>query len=727
MLLRNYLKNFKNDFGEQAQIGVYNCLQIIKVARNGDMSGEDFSWLDLSNVPMYGISFSKNNAFSNFDGSIISETTFLPQEHASTVNSITYNPNGDCFLTTSSDGTAKIYSSKTGACIKILSGHTAYVCDANYSLDGAFIVTASDDSTAGLWDNKTGELIRILEGHNGGVISAAYSPNGKFVVTASCDKTARIWEAKRGKLLKTLEGHEHFVNSAVYDPDGKSILTASSDGTVRIWNTDTAESSLVFCDKRDNPNITKACFSPDGKSILVISASFDGVKMYSAETFEIVRTFGNDLDEYFSSIVCCPKSSLVATTSGRTIRIWNSETGELIKKLSCPTGTIAFSPNGEFIASTGFGFISHRSAIPGGDVSYINNIYVWNVMYDKLALKLEGEGSTIVDAAFSPDGKLIVSTSNDGKARIWDSKTGTLVKLLEGHSDRISGVAYCPKGNYVATISDDDTARIWNVETGETVRVINRYYDMFMSVAYSPNGRFLITVSQASLAAGSRVEAIIWEADTGEIAKIFGNHGSLQYPRFQHAAYSPNGRYVFAIGLLGEINIWDSKSGDLIKTMQVDYFLEKAIFSPSGKHIATVHRSYNENILQIWDIITGERVKELVHSDKVLDASCSLDGKFIVTITEERIALIWDTETCTPIKEIKYTEKFRRVLYSPDGKHIMLFGSVCIVLVDIETCRIKKKFHHYHKLNILGCSFANTKFPNDTIKETIRQYGGIIL
>ena len=68
--------------------------------------------------------------------------------------------------------------------------------------------------------------------------------------------------------------------------------------------------------------------------------------------------------------------------------------------------------------------------------------------------------------AFSPDGKQVVSGSNDETVRLWDAATGAALQTLEGHTDAVNSVAFSPDGKQVVSGSWDKTVRLWDVATG---------------------------------------------------------------------------------------------------------------------------------------------------------------------------------------------------------------------------------------------------------------------
>src|SRR5262249_53240987 len=94
-------------------------------------------------------------------------------------------------------------------------------------------------------------------------------------------------------------------------------------------------------------------------------------------------------------------------------------------------------------------------------------------------------GQAITRAAFSPDGKRVVTASEDKTAAGWHAETGGLIAELRGHADAVNGAAFSPDGTRVATASKDGTARIWDAETGALKAALRGHADAVTSVAFS--------------------------------------------------------------------------------------------------------------------------------------------------------------------------------------------------------------------------------------------------
>jgi len=300
-----------------------------------------------------------------------------------------------------------------------------------------------------------------LKGHQGYVISADFSPDGKKTVTASYDGTARIWDAETGKEIHRLKGHTSWaswwmgetndINSAAFSADGKKIVTAGDDGTARIWDAETGQQLKKLEQYMDW--VLTAAFSPDGKKVVVTGHDKDAL-VFDADSGQLIKILSGHANGVCSAVFSPDGKTILTGGHDRTVRIWNSDTGDELRQLgeeidakSKNSYFAAFSPDGKKVVITG----DDESLILDAESGAVLKILI-------------GHTNRVCSAAFSRDGKKIVTASYDNTAKIWETATGKELQTLEGHIDWVRAAAFSPDGKKVITVSDDETARIWDWE-----------------------------------------------------------------------------------------------------------------------------------------------------------------------------------------------------------------------------------------------------------------------
>ncbi|WP_251979622.1 serine/threonine-protein kinase [Salinibacter ruber] len=271
--------------------------------------------------------------------------------HDRTVTSVAFSPEGSLVATGSHDGTARLWSTRTGEEVQVLRGHKGLVYSVAFSPDGSRVATGSADTKARLWSAATGEQVQVLRGHEGRVSAVAFSPDGSFLATGSSDGTARLWSVGPGEEFRVLRGHEDRVWSVAFSPSRQLVATGSRDGTARVWSVQTGYEFHVLSEHNDP--VTSVAFSPDGSR--VATGSWDSTaRLWSAETGEKVQVLqGND--DGIKSVAFSPAGSLVATGShDATARLWSTQTGEEVQVLrghEDEVESVAFSPDGRLVAT----------------------------------------------------------------------------------------------------------------------------------------------------------------------------------------------------------------------------------------------------------------------------------------------------------------------------------------------------------------------------------------
>ncbi|MBI3421698.1 MAG: TIR domain-containing protein, partial [Acidobacteria bacterium] len=155
-------------------------------------------------------------------------------------------------------------------------------------------------------------------------------------------------------------------------------------------------------------------------------------------------------------------------------------------------------------------------------------------------------------AAYSPDGRFIVTASGDKTARVWNAASGQEVAELKGHTDSVTSPAYSPDGRFIVTASDDGTARVWNAASGQMVAELKGHTHSVTSAAYSPDGCFIVTASFDKTAR-------VWNAASGQVVAELKGHAAY----VRSAAYSPDGRFIVTASDDKTARVWNAASGQV--------------------------------------------------------------------------------------------------------------------------------------------------------------------
>ena len=262
-----------------------------------------------------------------------------------------------------------------------------------------------------LLDPRTGKVLKNLNGAAGLVRSVAFSPDGKWLAAGGglCQQwgEVQIWDAPEGKLLRTMRGHKDCIYSVAFSPNGKLLASGSYDKMIKLWDPATGKDLRTLSDHIDA--VFAVAFSPDGKW-------------------------------------------LASGSQDNSVKIWDVATGKRLYTLSDPLDgitCIAFSPYGKQIAAAG----------------YDKLIYIWNLTQTggTLAQSLIADEDSILQIAWSPGGKEIITSSADGSIRIRDAVTLDPIGIIPHQSDWVDAMSLSPNGKWLAAGRFDGTLSIYRM------------------------------------------------------------------------------------------------------------------------------------------------------------------------------------------------------------------------------------------------------------------------
>ncbi|HEX5754497.1 MAG TPA: hypothetical protein VFZ09_50400, partial [Archangium sp.] len=144
---------------------------------------------------------------------------------------------------------------------------------------------------------------------------------------------------------------------------------------------------------------------------------------------------------------------------------------------------------------------------------------VWSADGKGEPVVLRGHESGVSSAAFSPDGKWVVTASSDGTARVWSADGKGEPVVLRGHESGVSSAAFSPDGKWVVTASEDKTARVWSADGKNKPVVLRGHEEVVTSAAFSPDGKRVVTASAD--------KARIWTVGIAELQGLLHSATSI--------------------------------------------------------------------------------------------------------------------------------------------------------------------------------------------------------
>ncbi|MCX6579832.1 MAG: NACHT domain-containing protein [Candidatus Aminicenantes bacterium] len=295
--------------------------------------------------------------------------------------------------------------------------------------------------------------------------------------------------------------------------------------------------------------------------------------------------------------------------------------------------------------------------------------------------------------AFLPDGKRVVSASEDNTLKLWDVETGKEIRCFSGHTDSVLSCAALPDGRRVVSASADNTLKLWDVETGKTIRTFSGHTASVYSCAALPDGRRLVSASYDNTLK-------LWDVETGKTIRTFSGHQGSVYS----CAATADGRRVVSASLDKTVKLWDVETGKTIRTFSGHTdSVRSCAATPDGRRVVS---SSADKTVKLWDVETGKEIRTFSgHTDSVLSCAALPDGRRVVSASEDKTLKLWDVETGKEIRTFSgHTAYVNSCAATPDGRRVVSASyDKTVKLWDVETGKTIRTFSG-HTAPVWSCA-----------------------
>lgn len=488
---------------------------------------------------------------------------------------------------------------------------------------------------------------------------------------------ALLLASQTSALATVVSGHQGAVYDVATNARGL-VASASYDQTIRLWQDNgTGTPQSVGPPLMGHQSwITSVAFTADGNTLL--SADGAGVtRVWDVSVPTQARLRGPPLTGPVGAVYqiavrpeAAGMSRWAATADDdHTARLWNLDTGTsvVLTGHTAAVRSLAFAPDG-------------RTLVTGSDD---DTAIVWDTSDpddpSQIGRPLGGYRGTVHAVRFSPDGKVLATASDDQTLRLWSMTDPAAPALLgipiQAHSAAIWSLAFSADGTQLATASWDGTAKVWSLTDPTRPALLGQ------PLTGSNGGLTAVTFARTAnrlITGGQDGSLRFWSLPDADLA---GHAGRMASP-----AIAADGALMATGSRDGTIRLWDTSGGDgpaSIAVIPVGVEVENVALSPDGRTLAAAGLKTGQILL--WDVTDPRQPRPLgaplnVSSQYTYELAFSPDSSMLATPDDDLSVRLWDlSKRLSPrpigVRLIGPAGWVNSVAFSPNGRWLAAASS----------------------------------------------------
>jgi len=378
------------------------------------------------------------------------------QLYERSLDSVQFSNDGALVIAGAGDHTARIWSSDNAKELAVLSGHTGRVTQSYFIDSGQRSITASEDTTVRIWDHGRGFESKAFQVEAGRVSHAVFSKNGRYVYGVAggqifkidLDNGDYIWNVSLLEIAKD-EKATSFASRSISTNKDETLLVVASQKHVFVLSTDTAE--LIRKLPVHSGKVMWAEFSPEENTILTAGGQDNNALILDSVTGNVIKQFREEHTDWVEHATFHPSGKYVLTSSrdGRAI-VWEVATEKAISIMK---------EHPQWVFHSTFFDDGNKVMTQSNEQTAI-----WDWRNNRLESVIVGHEKLVYHGTVHPTLDVLATAGQGGSALLWTVEGRPLAQLTS-HSASIRSLSFSDSGDKLVTTSDDGSLRIWNTST----------------------------------------------------------------------------------------------------------------------------------------------------------------------------------------------------------------------------------------------------------------------